>query len=444
MRSWGWLAVLVPVFVSLDAVPGSPPRCHYPPDTAFVAGHDEKGYFVRADWQDDRFRPTKGSVITGVGDFLAREAGSTIVYVSLNTAKGVQRGEWRAADPLRTLKLFAEAAGLEVRIPSPGYWVIGAPDMWPSSGLTLSVQSLDPAGQGFGSVDEKGAIEKALVDQLPVRDTGNDRGRIALDVAYYRIPGESPETWLVLSSLAEVESSNPYSPFFKAFKVGLARTGRGIEVECLWASSHATGRLVPEIAEDLDGDGVRDFVFQGAGDKHPDSILSGNTGRLLVDFIGNEIAVEKAAVGPRRFAVDTLVGMEVEGKKSLGTDAWTPGPFILTFDPPSADFNIQDDEDVREEMGSGVHAPGGQFNGPRKLLARALGGTHKMRVYLLEPGVSFGNGGAYEEVPQQRYWWNVEPTPAAIAKGYPARILLRYGPGALKAKGIPSSTLRGK
>jgi hypothetical protein len=399
--------------------------CRYPKGTSFVAGHDEKGFFVRADWQDPRLRPIKGSIIAGVGDYLARQAGATILYLSTNTAQEMGRGEWRSGEPLATLKLFADAAGLEVEVPSPGYWVIGPPDYRLSSALTLSTQPLDPAGQGFRSQAEMRDIEMALVNQLPVRDTGNARGEIALNVAYYQVAEEGPDIWLVLSSLTWAGDSNPYSPFFKAYKVRLDRADGHVAVHCVWESLEATGRLVPEIAEDFDGDGIRDFVFEGGGDKHPDVILSGSDGRVLLTFLGNELAVEKAAVGPKRFAVDTIIGMDIEGEPSKGPDSWREGPFVLKYDRSASDYEMEEKADLQARAQAVVNAPGGQANGPRKLLARALGGTNKVRVYLLYPGAHYP-GGAYEEVPQQRYSWNVEVTPQLVAKGYPARILLRY------------------
>jgi hypothetical protein len=441
MKRLALVVLLLLTFALLGSAPCAGSGCRYPQGTAFTAGHDENGYFVRADWQDPRLRPAKGSTIASVGDYLAHEAGATILYLSLGAARDVGRGEWRAEDPLSTLKLFGAAAGLQVDVPSPGHWVIGPPDFRPSSAFTLSVQPLDPAGQGFKATGEIGDIERALVNQLPVRDTDGVRGATALDVAYYQVAEEGPDVWLVLSSLAWVGSSNPYSPFYKAFKVRLDRANGQLAVHCLWDSLEATGRLVPEIAEDFDGDGVRDFVFQGAGDKHPDVILSGSGGRVLLTFRGNELAVEKAAASPMWFAVDTIIGMEIEGEPSKGPDSWREGPFFLKYDRSEGDYDIGDKTDLQAEAQPVVDAPGGQFNGPRKLLARALGGTNKVRVYLLYPGVHYA-GGAYEEVPQQRYSWNVEVTPQAVAKGYPARILLRYNSAGFVEKRKPHEEQR--
>jgi len=367
---------------------------------------------------------SRHSQVFEVGDYLASQAGATIIYLFFGTEQDVAQGEWRGMNPLAALAGFADAAGLRVETPTPGLWVIGPEWRSKEAAVTIFVHSLDPASQGLRPTKEVGGLERALVSQLPVRDTEVFASDTALGVGYYWLRDEGPQTLLVVGSSRPMD--NPNFTFLKVFKVQVRLVSGSLMVDCLWSSREVGGRFIPEIAEDFDGDGSRDFVFDSDGRDHVSTtVLSGKDGSLLASLSGNELAVEKSQGGRKRFAVDYLVGMKFDGEES-GPDGETrKGPFVLEFDRQDRSLEVEEERDI-PQASAATPRPRLPFTaGPRQLLTQALGDPGRVRVYLLQPGAALPRAG-FEEVPQQRYTWNLAVTSDSIAKGYPARILYRY------------------
>lgn len=417
-RSWINIVILG-AFCLTIAVPGrgdAGDRCEYPRSRSFVAGRDAQGYFIRAAPLDPRGRGEAQQPITAVGDYLAAEAGATIVFLSSATAKAIDQGEWRGHDPLSALKAFAQAGGLFVATPAPGWWVIEGPcDFDSAAPATISVQCLGSVGQGWADPTDVRELERALVTQLPIRTIPRqgDQSAASLSVQYYWIPEEGPDTLLVLTSQQAGLSSTEYH----GFKVHVTREGSKIRVTCIWTlrQNHVpSGRLVPEVAEDFDGDGYRDFVFYAEDEKFVNTIVSGKDGRLLLAFSGAEMAVDRGGRPQVRLALDGTYDMKYGGEKPDREGPELEGPVVLTFDPKAGQFQPSAGSNTAVTAKAIGQAPGGRLNGPRRALAAALGGADKVRVYLLHPGAHYPGGG-YEEIPptQQRN---------------PERILFKYSP----------------
>ncbi len=421
-----WITIVV-LGIVLLAVPvrsrgDAGDRCEYPASRSFSAGHDEQGYFVHAAPLDPRGRGQAGQPITSVGDYLAAEAGATIVYIWPATVTDVGRGEWHAPDPLSALQAFAQAGGLFVVTPSPGWWLVGPAKSFSSpAAVTIAVESLGPAGQGWADSAAVGELERALVTQLPVRELSRFRkrgaGTVTLD--YYWLAEEGPDTLLVLTSQP---GDDVVWPHYQGFKVRAHRVGPKVEIKCIWAmNEHAvpSGRLVPEIAEDFDGDGYRDFVFDAGDDDHfQNTIVSGKTGRLLLSFDhANEIAVERRPSGLPRLAVDGIGDLQNGGESypaGKPGESERQGPVVLMFDRVAGRFEPAPGSKATVTAQAIPQGPGDTRNIPRRTLAAALGGTDRVRAYLLMPGASNPAGG-YEEV-------------RAFRREYPQRVLFTCSP----------------
>ncbi len=420
--------------------------CQYADYKNFEVGRDEKGYFIRT-----RFEPAvnwaafgyrTGGPYQSVGDYLARETGAAIVYFSIETPNRLERGEWRGTNPLSCFASFAKAAGLEV-IESKDLWIVGPREDWFRGrvGATLLAQPADPKEQGFLPAREVGEVERALVSQLPVRDATVDRSSPQMSfagVTYYWLTKEGRDTLLVVGSSSAWTRHLPAT--FKIFKVRLDRSGEKLKVKCIWAAEENAGRLLPEISEDFDGDGYRDFVFDSGGADHVPNqvVLSGKDGRRLLAFNGNEIAVEKAPSGPPRVAVPSLfdegVLEEPQVSRGLTGKHYDVAPHVMRYSGKEQAFAIDRTAERRIGAAGATEGEASIREHPGQLLARAAGGLDKVRVYV------FGQANLnpywkFEQVVVPRPDWRVAITADDIKQGYPAHILYEYkSPGYLAAE----------
>ena len=394
--------------------------CNYGRPVSMVWGHDDQGYFVRTEWRDDISRPRRGWEICAVGDLAAQQANATVLYNTRYTERDLPRGEWRGADPLAAFRAFAAAAGLEVATPLPDFWVVGTPGWNERTATTIFARPLDPDKQGFQPASQIGEVEQALISQLPVRDGCERLRHCTIGVAYYWLPNEGPDTMLVQADIPP--GSIKVAPQTKVFKVRVNRTGPTVKLDCLWASS-ATGPLLPDVAEDLDGDGVRDFVFAGGiYDYGTNEVVSGRDGDRLLQFIGNELLVERTTHGPKRLGVATLVGEDTDLK---GTNL--PPTGVLAYDEDTRTFGEVPNGPEAEAQAARGNSPRDEnrIDRTRRGFATAVGGAKNVKAYVLFQGPQRTAFPVDEVVVR-----HVEPrqviTPELVKSGFPARIWFEY------------------
>jgi len=387
---------------------------------AISFGRDPGEYFIRTDWKDDRLRPRKGELIDDVAEYFAVETGSTVLYMTHFTEKDLPRAEWRGPDPVSTLRTFLAAAGLELETPSPGFWVIGTEFWNENSATTIFARPLDPERQGFRPASEVGDMERALINQLPVREGCGRLRSCQIGVSYYWLQEEGPDTLLVQAD--QPLGSQDHPPRTKVFKVRLDRSGSKIKVSCLWASA-ATGPMLTDIAEDFDGDGVRDFVFGGGRyDYGTNEILSGRDGHRMLEFVGHELLVEKSAPGLKRLGVEDLI--------ESYSDLRRYGPAtarVLTYSSSDGAFVGDPTVNVRPTPIAPAERrdSANPIDDARRVFAAAVGGSENVRAYQL-----FGSPDRtvfrVELVPVRDVAPRESITPELVKAGFPARIWFRY------------------
>ena len=268
---------------------------------------------------------------SSVAEFLASYAHATVMYVgegpSYNgeTAAPVPLGKtWRGATPLECLRAFAQDAGLKVAVPEQGLWVVGPPEDVDTTAVVVTAYPFDTSQAPLG-----GDTLRAVLRTLPVRNwrsyvdevLGQPQA-VSLALGYYRIPEEDGRFIFVVSnSFAGGDGAvTGVGPEGMTFKVEIDGEGLDAVVRCIWGTP-GVGELVPEFAEDLDGDGYRDYLLleeeRGALKPLPGEynfVLSGKGGRGLVSYYHTgELAVEKGADGPKRIAVQGLYRPGGEG-----------------------------------------------------------------------------------------------------------------------------------
>lgn len=278
----------------------------------FESGSDGQGYFVRfADpaqirkvlgWGNaleqaygaaNQLPPGRETLIFPAS-YLADAAGTSVLFVGrIGTRVPMPLGGvWRAADPLSCLRSLAQAAGLQVAVPKPGYWLIGTTEMLDPAAVEVFAYSIDTTRQPLQPEGTVADLEHALLAQLPVRDVGP---RALIGLGYYWVPGE-PDTLLVVATHgANTNPSDGDELGVSAYKVRVHRDGGRIMVECLWGPAMGvSGQPLPGVQEDFDGDGVQDFFFAEAGDLgRPDVIVSGADGSTLAEVHTGSLAVQK-------------------------------------------------------------------------------------------------------------------------------------------------------
>ncbi len=261
-----------------------------------------------------------------VAEFLATRASATVIYVgeaaSYNgeTAAPIPLGKtWRGATPLACLRAFAEDAGLKVVVPEEGWWIIGPGKDVETTAVVVTAYPFDEDQVPLG----RGTL-RAVLRTLPVRNWAMSMGDeqpviVPLALGYYRVPEEAGRYIFVVThdseSFGAINAETGIGPRGMTFKVEIEGAGRDALVTCLWGTP-GVGDLATEFAEDLDGDGFRDFLFLEEdrralkpviGDYN--FVLSGADGRGLVSYHhSGTLAVERRADGPKRIAVEGLYG----------------------------------------------------------------------------------------------------------------------------------------
>lgn len=369
------------------------------PANGLVAGHDDQGYFVRAAPTGGDKEVRRDARINPVAEYLASQAGAIVVYVDGGTGIDLAGGEWRGDDPLSALQAFAAAAGTEIVVPARGFWIVGIPAMLDGSGVILFSQPLDPAAPTGWSAEDLHELEFALFQQLPVRGGGAARGMRYLGLGYHWVRGSEPDTLLVVSSEYMGGGPAKYTSF-RAFKVRVFMLGGRVQVSCLWSSDQIAGRLVEDIRQDFDGDGLTDFVFDRYEDVEGSPVaLSGKDGHVFFRFQGAEIATERSSSGAVRVAAF----------EPIETDPTTWEAQILRFDSGTGHFVPTAQKEAAAL--SSHEATVQPKRGLAGLLAAEVGGKDKVTVAKV-----------LREHPTQV----VRVTPREIQGGFVGRVLLEY------------------
>ena len=395
--------------------------CTYGEPVSVVFGSDEGGYFIRAHWKDRFYEPRKGYDMAPIADMAGRRADATVLYATRYAERDLPEAEWHGPDPLSALRAFASAAGLQVETPQQGLWVVGTPESNERSATIVFARPLDPERQGFQPDEQVGDLERALVAQLPVRAACGCFRSCSIGVSYFWLPDEGRDVLLVQGTVPQGSAYVPRSS--PIFKVRLDRSSPRVSVECLWSSS-AIGPLVPDIAEDLDGDGYRDFVFDGVRyDGGYDVVLSGKDGHTLTRFGGYELLVEKTASGPKRIGVQRLGAHPTEHGSSHNNR-----PVVLTYSDQDRDYMPAPSAAQAVSATGSLSPTEAQPNiidESRRAFITAVGAADKVRVYVMHQSPVPGSI-PLEQIRVRELPLDVEVTPALVKSGYPARILFEY------------------
>ncbi len=241
--------------------------------------------------------PPRGGRYLALVDQLASASGKTAVQLTGRLARELAcTTEWVAGTPDELLKKFLASAGVDLVVDGD-YLLIGEKEKLEEQKVVIFAYAIAPPADAVQLELERTA--RLLLRQLPVRYWSDIWGdRVWLALGYYRVPGEG-NTFLVVATQGH-ETPMPGH----LLKV---RFDTSDEVECLW-SVPGSGQLIPEVIEDFDNDGVRDYVLKGPTDTGdwPNLILSGADGRRLLEFGSRALAVERTPEGVKRLALGTL------------------------------------------------------------------------------------------------------------------------------------------
>jgi hypothetical protein len=408
---------LVLAAVTTSAAGHGDPCGNAPSELGLAFGHDASGYWIRTDLIPGALPPSVATRwVKPPGEFLASEAAATVLFVAGRTTTVLGPGEWREESPLGTLKAFCTAGGLEVDTAVPRLWVVMRRGDPTRAAVTVFAQPVDPEHQKLQPEREVEGLERALVNRLSeLYLYGGDQ---SVGVSYYWLPKEGPDILLVVASSLREGVFAPLQT--RVFKVRFERSGGNVKLECLWASDQAWGALMPEVDEDFDGDGYRDFLFDPGNDEHHEAvILSGRTGTKLLELRSGLLAVEKDVAGAERLAARTKEG-----------GLWAPR--VLLYEKADQTF-VEDKEHGPTANALSV----GAGDSPRTRLldtfASAVGGRAKVKLYAApgwRPELTAVDRGDDRITFVD---WRPEPigriyyvTPKEVEKGRPSHILYRW------------------
>ncbi len=363
------------------------------------AGRDVGGYFVHLDWPAGAARG--GVDISQAADYLALEAGVTILYRTEFSDPIRESQTWRGRDPLATLQAVATTGNLAIDASTPGLWVVRRSAVSDYASVTIIARPLDPGDQGIQPVSQIGDIERALLNQLPVRDLYGLGERAGIELSYYWLAEEGRDAMLVVYQARALDAHIWGSG---AYKVRVQRGDSRVTIDCVWANSDIAAGLVPEIAEDFDGDGYRDFVFDSANGIRtvlPAAIVSGRDGKTLLRFAGPDLAVEEKASGPKRIAT-TLFPLSPHEEPYLSSLRLDEGARRYYVDKSPAGTTATPSESAQSP------ADPSRLNAA-ELLAGRVGDAKNVRLYQLKSTAP-----------------NYAVDDAMISRGYPGHILFHY------------------
>jgi len=329
---------------------------------------DKEGYFEVATW-------------------LAEQAHAAVVAVGSGPQVGVTASPiplgntWRGATPLACLRAFAEDAGLEVAVPEEGLWVIGPKKDVETTAMVVTAYPFDQ-----DQVPLLDGTLRAVLRRLPVRNWQSSMGNegpvvVSLALGYYRIPEEEGSYIFVVTNSfpGGIPGVTGTGPGGMTFKVTIEGSGQDAVVNCVWGIP-GVGELLPAFAEDLDGDGYRDFLFLEDG-RHAlkpvvgeyNFVLSGKDGRGLVSYHhSGKLAVEKKADGAKEIAVQGLYGTGIDGLDKT---------VILSYDPEKAKYVPEPEPPATQSGDAEAGEDRRARTSPAEALAARLGGADHVVSY---------------------------------------------------------------
>jgi hypothetical protein len=419
---------VVVVFLLLAAVAMAEPptsNCWYPdssPSATF--GKDEQGYFIKLT-APAHYPYFGGGRIWSLLDYFAAESGATVYGGSF--VDMMRATTFRGKEPLETLRAFLRAGGRDIQVASEDLWLVTRVDKPWSIPVSIVVYPFDSSQARWLEPQQGGSFATDLVRQLPVRSDAMQLADDSLrnDVGYYWLP-EEPNTLLV-TMFGFHEMMKP-AAVFRVMKVRAEERAGRYDFTCVWTVERsgerdAAGPLLHAIAEDFDGDGVRDFVFDTFDVMaHDATIISGQDGHVLAHFASLVFSVSKRESGPKYIAVGEY------------NDVGREDPSVLVLSEDHARFEAAQGLGTTPKAVSLEPDATGQriFDTALARLTRIVGGAENVRVYRFpEARRTFGwdtSHPGYDIVFVPKSNWLPELLETAKAMGIPWREALSYRP----------------
>lgn len=242
-----------------------------------------------------------GTSIDGLADQAASLSGAHVVYLDISSSQRVPLdGRWSGVTPFEAASKFLDAAGLELFAASERLWIVGPPGSSRQSKVSLSIYELDDRTRRWATALGEEPLGRALFAGLWVTGSRNPPELVGTIGLALLSEESEPELLAFLTKYSPVLRRDEY----RAVKVRVKRSGSEISLTCEW-DTPVDGWPLLGIREDLDGDGVADFIFQTIGDGL-DMAVSARDGHPLAYFASHELAVSKLESGGRLLSVESM------------------------------------------------------------------------------------------------------------------------------------------
>lgn len=302
------LSVVVAFWMSVCGVHlADAQSCSWGYKQPFSALKKDHGFCVLSDRRAEEHFPIYSAI-----DWLAAESKAVVLYRGGMTENSLSAGEWCGATPALAARAFVLAAGLSIDQSNERLWVVGYPErVRTRAPVTLFAFPLDLSTAVRALAPAERELLWALLGALPIREVELWPGAVGIGIGLLPLAEEGDGVYLVQAAvLAD-------TLLYPAFKIRVDRAGPRLAIQCLCALGDGCGFVQPEIAEDFDGDGARDFVMAGTPGVRGcrSSVVSGRDGVVLLEFWG-QLAVGRGKEG-LWLATEPVFGGESTGRMEL-------------------------------------------------------------------------------------------------------------------------------
>jgi hypothetical protein len=313
--------------------------CHLPrPVSDISMSVDDSGYMVTTADREEEFRKSyqpnsMTPIVVSYEDLMSFFDGRVFFLTSSIRIDRWRHGLSRGPTGMLAYKSCLLSVGLDMRPADPWGWVVGSPDALDNVGIYQFTfpwaSGLEASGLGTDAGDIwliTSFVNAVLYHESSLAAGGNPARKVAA-VGIYPID-DSESNFLVTAYYFSFSQDLPSEPGTGIIMMLSIRPESALAVDCLWISGQV-GRLVPEFQEDVDGDGVRDFLFYpGPENNAPSFLLSGKDGSNIASFFGDDVAVGHGPDGTYVVLDHRLyyrIDRDDEADLGLNVYAWVDG-----------------------------------------------------------------------------------------------------------------------
>ncbi len=248
---------------------------------------DREGYLVQLS-ESPSYRttlPERAMYVFGPAESLSSPPNNFVYFLDAQNRASLDfEDQWRGRTLTEAVRTFLDSAGLAVVQAEIGGWVVGRKEKMDRQAVNVVAYQFEQR-KPRQTTASPAEIGRALFSNRRARYWSESYGSLEI-VGIGYMPIEDSETdWLVVYS--QRSDDGDLDGLIARVRVD---HGWRNEIECLWSIPYLA-EPVTTFSEDVNGDGVGDFLFLTAWDNYHDFVISGSDGQFLAKFNSETVAV---------------------------------------------------------------------------------------------------------------------------------------------------------